>query len=161
MVVIKWWVEKKWGSNIFKSDSLILDQPIKENLPWVNSTKINPDIEIEWSSGWGWWQAESQWFSVWPVFWAETEFTWFWFEPKKVMIQGTNTVWIWFFNANWTKRDQTTTLTSESWHLIYLDNWTNILKWFLKEFTSDWFIVTWDSPPSDFYFFYATCFSQV
>lgn len=164
MAIIKWWVErKKWVWNIYTSDSLVLDEVIPDNLPWINSTKINSDIEIEWSSSWStsWWIAETTLNNLWPTFWTETEFTWFGFTPKKVIIQWASTVWLWYFNKDWVKRDQTTTKTSESWHLIYIDNWGNILKWFLKEFTSDWFIITWDSPPADFFFFYATCFSEV
>ena len=156
----KWWVKrKKWIWNIFTPDTIILDSPVLENYPGLNSEKINPDIEVQWGTQS---KAESLSFSInWGTVWSETTFSWFWFRPKKVMIQWRWAVWLWYFNADWVKRDQTTTQIWETWDLIYMEQWAFILAWTLKEFTDDWFIVTWNTTDSDIFFFYATCFSEV
>lgn len=52
-MIEQWRVErKKWVWSTYISDKIILDIPVSDNLPWINSNKINSAIEIEWDLGW-------------------------------------------------------------------------------------------------------------
>lgn len=117
---------------------------------------------IGWSSWW--WIADTKyslidWRSI--TVWWDTTFSWFWFEPKKVMIFWTNTVWLWYYDDDWNKTNVTTTLTWSNALLIHLESGWLVISWHLKEFTTDWFIVTWDVVDNLTAGLYATCFSNI
>lgn len=142
------WIQKKEDKSIY----------------WINKPKLISQIEVEWES-WGVeWKAYTLWiqinaadYSIWEV----VSFEGFWFKPKKVMIQWNWTVWLWYFDYLWEKSDSTTTLSSESGHLIYLENWAALFSAFLLDFTDDWFRITVSNKTNDSFFFYATCFSNI
>lgn len=131
----------------------------------IDKPKIVSAIEIEGvSSGGGEGKAFTKSFQFnaadHPV-WSVMTFDWFWFTPKKVMIQGRGAVGLWYFNSDWVKVDQTTTPTGESGRLIFLEDWAALFLASLLEFTNDGFTVTVRDQTDDFFFFYATCFSNI
>ena len=136
--------------------------------PWLWQPRLRSNVNVNW--WWAWW---GSWQAMWQYFLAnawvitagtDTTFSWFGFTPKKVMIQWWGNVWIWFFDINWAKRDFS---TNSYWNwtnsdLIYLENATWKITAQLKEFTSDWFTVTWGTvDPWVIMDFYMTCYSNL
>jgi hypothetical protein len=136
-------------------------------LPWINAPKIVAEIEVEGNSWWGGGQAETTLlqFDATPYSVGQVvTFNGFGFKPKKVIIQGSSWVGIGYFNANGDKRDQSTNRNSETGYLMYLDNWGGTWDLFqasLLDFTDDGFRVTIWSKTNDYFFCYATCFSNI
>jgi len=141
-------------------------QEIQPNLlPWVNAPKINASIEID---GWQW-GGSSQAETIIVNVDASTlipnqvvEYTGFWFRPKKVLVQASWAVWIGFFNANWDRRDSTTTPNWNNGFLVWAQQGSQILRGALVDFTADGLNIRWEwTIPSWFFTFYVTWFSQI
>lgn len=136
--------------------------------PWLWQPRLRSWVNVndEW---WAWWSWQAMWqyflANAWVItVWTDTTFSWFGFTPKKVMIQWWWNVWIWYFDINWNKRDFSTN-TYWNWttsDLIYLENATGKITWVLKEFNSDWFVVTWTQVDAGVIMdFYMTCYSNL
>jgi hypothetical protein len=131
--------------------------------PWLWQPRLRNWVNTNWES-WSSWVADTKyslidWRAV--TAWWDTTFSWFGFRPKKVQVHWLSTIWIWYEDDDWNITNVTSTLTANSVHLIWLETWWSKITWKLKEFTDDWFIVTWDIVDTITVGMYATCYSNI